>query len=105
MAFMDHIPELEAMDLEGFFQGVTRDQVLATVHKAGQRRLDRFDLLTLLSPTAETCLEEMARTGQALTQQYFGRTILLFAPLYISDYCSNHCTYCGFNANTHSFIN
>lgn len=100
MAFMDHIPELEAMDLEGFFQGVTRDQVLATVHKAGQRRLDRFDLLTLLSPTAETCLEEMARTGQALTQQYFGRTILLFAPLYISDYCSNHCTYCGFNANT-----
>ncbi len=100
MAFMDHIPGLEAMDIQGYFDTVTPDQVMAVIHKAGQRRLNRFDLLNLISPAAESCLEEMAQVSQKLTQQYFGRTILLFAPIYISDYCANLCTYCGFNANT-----
>ena len=39
----------------------------------------------------------MAAKAQQLTVQYFGKTIQLFIPLYISNYCSNECTYCGFN--------
>jgi len=33
-----------------------------------------------------------------LTDYFFGRTILLYIPLYISDYCINGCLYCGFSA-------
>ena len=55
------------------------------------------DFLTLLSEKAAEYLEPMAQKAQQLTVQYFGRTIQLFIPLYISNYCSNECIYCGFN--------
>jgi 2-iminoacetate synthase len=41
--------------------------------------------------------EQLAQEAAQLTRQYFGRAIALYAPLYISNYCSSHCTYCGFN--------
>jgi len=57
-----------------------------------------FDrLLALISPAAEKYLEQMARLAHQLTIQRFGPTIRLYAPLYLSNYCSNSCYYCGFN--------
>lgn len=44
-------------------------------------------------------LENLAQTAQKLTRQYFGNTIKLFTPLYISNYCTNGCTYCSFQRN------
>ncbi len=40
----------------------------------------------------------MARRAHLLTRQRFGNTVSLFAPLYVSNFCSNSCAYCGFNA-------
>ncbi|MBW8000550.1 MAG: 2-iminoacetate synthase ThiH [Planctomycetes bacterium] len=54
-------------------------------------------LLALISPAAESYLEQMAQMSQSLTIQRFGRTMKLYAPLYLSSYCSNSCLYCGFN--------
>jgi 2-iminoacetate synthase len=53
--------------------------------------------LSLLSPAAETFLEELAQRAHQLTEQRFGRVISLFAPLYLSNVCTNCCIYCGFN--------
>ena len=44
-------------------------------------------------------IEGLARQSRQITQQYFGRTISLYAPLYISNYCSSYCTYCGFHSH------
>lgn len=54
-------------------------------------------LKTLISPAAEDYLEDMAQLAHQLTIQRFGRTIRLYAPLYLSNYCVNSCRYCGFN--------
>jgi 2-iminoacetate synthase len=54
-------------------------------------------LLALVSPAAEAYLEPMAELARQLTLQRFGRTIRLYAPLYLSSYCVNRCQYCGFN--------
>ena len=56
------------------------------------------DFLALVSPAAAGLLEPMAQVAQAITARRFGRTISLYAPLYISNHCSNACVYCGFNA-------
>ncbi len=56
------------------------------------------DLWALLSPAAGMRLEEMAQRSHQLTLQRFGRTVLMYAPLYVSNYCTNLCIYCGFNA-------
>jgi 2-iminoacetate synthase len=42
--------------------------------------------------------EELALKSKALTQQYFGRAISLYAPIYLSNFCSSDCTYCGFKS-------
>src|SRR5690606_33947224 len=55
------------------------------------------DFLTLVSPAAEPYLEQMAQLSQQITQQRFGKTIQLYAPLYVSNECQNICTYCGFS--------
>ena len=53
------------------------------------------DLAALISPAAEPMLPEMARRSALLTAQRFGRTTQLYAPIYLSNYCTNRCAYCG----------
>ncbi|NJK92746.1 MAG: 2-iminoacetate synthase ThiH [Blastochloris sp.] len=42
-------------------------------------------------------LESLAGEAASLTRQHFGRTMRLFAPLYVSNECVNICKYCGFS--------
>jgi 2-iminoacetate synthase len=51
----------------------------------------------LLTPRTDAELESMARESAALTRRHFGRTMRLFAPLYLSNECINSCVYCGFS--------
>jgi len=55
------------------------------------------DFLALISPAAQPFLEQMARESRALTQKRFGKTIQMYAPMYLSNECQNICTYCGFS--------
>ena len=55
------------------------------------------DFKALLSPAAEPFLEEMAHLAQKETRKHFGNCVYMFTPLYIANYCENHCVYCGFN--------
>ncbi len=57
-------------------------------------------LLALISPAAQEYIEQMAQLAHELTVQRFGRTIRLYAPLYLSNYCINSCRYCGFNKDS-----
>ena len=57
--------------------------------------LRRFD--ALISPKPDAELETLAQEAHALTLKNFGRTMRLFAPLYLSNECINNCRYCGFS--------
>jgi 2-iminoacetate synthase len=72
----------------------------ALSRKLGYYVLDR--LLLLISPAAENYLEQMAQLAHQVTLRRFGRTVRLYAPLYLSNFCVNDCVYCGFN-RTHDF--
>ena len=52
---------------------------------------------SLLEPKSGAELEAMAHEAEKLTRQNFGRTMRLFAPLYLSNECVNICKYCGFS--------
>jgi 2-iminoacetate synthase len=60
-------------------------------------RFSLADFAALISPAAGEFLETMGRRAHAMTQQRFGKTIRLFAPLYLSNECVNNCSYCGFS--------
>jgi 2-iminoacetate synthase len=57
------------------------------------------DFKAFISPAALPYLEQMAQLSHELTQKRFGKTIQLFAPMYLSNKCNNICTYCGFSMN------
>jgi len=51
----------------------------------------------LLEPADDARLNAMAQQSAAITRRFFGRTMRLFAPLYLSNECINSCAYCGFS--------
>ena len=55
------------------------------------------DFQALISPAAESYLEEMAQKSKSISQQRFGKCMQMYIPLYLSNSCTNHCVYCGFN--------
>lgn len=73
------------------------DVELALSRPAGQLSLEDFK--ALLSPAAQDYLEPLAALSQAATVARFGRTVQMYAPVYLSNVCSNICTYCGFSAD------
>lgn len=60
---------------------------------------DEAVFLTLVRADPARYLERMARRAQTLTRRQFGRTVQLYAPLYLSNYCSGGCAYCGYAAD------
>lgn len=58
--------------------------------------MDLHDFAALLSPAADARLEEIAERAHQLTVRRFGRTVQLYAPLYVSNECLESCTYCSF---------
>lgn len=62
-----------------------------------KQKITLEDFAALISPAALPYLEQMAQKSQVLTKQRFGKTIQLFAPMYLSNECNNICTYCGYS--------
>jgi 2-iminoacetate synthase len=79
--------------------GVANDASGARVARAlATSPLDRTldDFAALLSPAAAARLEELATASRALTIARFGKTMRMYAPLYLSNECLTTCAYCGF---------
>jgi len=81
-------------DISKKIYATTPKQVEQSLAKS-KRNLD--DFLVLISPAAQNYLEEMAQRCHELTKKRFGKTIQMYAPLYLSNECQNICTYCGFS--------
>lgn len=64
-----------------------------------KERCNLEDFKALISPAAEPFLREMASKAEQLTLRRYGRTIQMYVPLYVSNYCANSCVYCGFNCH------
>ena len=71
------------------------------VDRALAEPMDRSleDFAALLSPAAAERLEELAAASRRLTLARFGRTMHMYAPLYLSNECLTTCAYCGFAKN------
>src|SRR3978361_1335841 len=70
-------------------------QVLDSMPLRKSPVLRRFQ--ALISSKSDDELEALAQRAHALTLKNFGRTMRLFAPLYLSNECINNCSYCGFS--------
>jgi len=70
--------------------------VLEKASLAGGLSLEEAAILLSIKDSA--LLNELFRIAGEVKERVFGRRIVLFAPLYLSNYCTNGCTYCGFRS-------
>lgn len=59
--------------------------------------LSHREASVLLHSTSEEILSEMKAIAKEIKTKFYGNRIVLFAPLYLSNYCVNGCVYCPFH--------
>jgi 2-iminoacetate synthase len=74
-------------------------RVRAVLAKARELKgLDATDVATLCGIATPDLAEELFATARQVKEEIYGRRMVLFAPLYISNVCGNDCTYCAFRS-------
>jgi 2-iminoacetate synthase len=95
MGYYDIYLKYKDLPFENIFYNFSPQDIETAIEA---ERQDENQFLALLSPGAENYLEDMAQKAHALTTRHFGKTIQLYTPMYLSNYCENQCAYCGFNS-------
>ena len=67
------------------------------IEKAGEcKGLTHREAAVLLACEDEEMLSRIFRLAEQIKQEFYGNRIVLFAPLYLSNYCMNGCVYCPY---------
>ena len=64
-----------------------------------KQRLSLYDTAVLLNADSPECIEEIKEGARKLKELVYGNRIVLFAPLYVGNKCTNNCQYCGFRVS------
>jgi len=81
-------------------ENVSESEVETILDKAACfQGLTPREAAALLTSTNEAHASRIFEIAGQIKNHIYGERIVLFAPLYISDYCVNGCTYCGFKGN------
>ncbi len=94
---MSFVAEFNSLPLKALVKKSLSTSAAAAREAVGKEKFSLADFAALISPAAGDLLETLCARSQKVTQQRFGKTIRLFAPLYISNECINNCKYCGFS--------
>ncbi|HNW32619.1 MAG TPA: [FeFe] hydrogenase H-cluster radical SAM maturase HydG, partial [Caldisericia bacterium] len=77
----------------------SREAIKETLSKAlDLKGLDYKDIAVLSSISDPDLLGELFGTAKKAKETIYGKRLVLFAPLYISNLCTNECLYCAFRA-------
>ncbi len=99
MDFYHQLTSFPQAELSKRIRSASPDQIDKALNR---NKITLEDFTSLLCPAiSDTQLETLAVKAHRLTRQRFGNTILMYAPLYLSNECHNGCKYCGFNADNH----
>lgn len=90
--------EIRASLLEAQERAKVPEEVRAILKKAGETKgLAHRDAAVLLACTDPAIRAEIRQMAEKIKLDYYGRRIVLFAPLYLSNYCVNSCVYCPYH--------
>ncbi|WP_195265340.1 [FeFe] hydrogenase H-cluster radical SAM maturase HydG [Clostridium sp. 1001275B_160808_H3] len=78
-------------------KGATSKDIKAVLEKAKKRAgLSYEDIAVLLQVEDKEDLKEIYKLAGEIKDSIYGKRVVIFAPLYVSDYCVNNCVYCGY---------
>jgi 2-iminoacetate synthase len=78
-------------------EGASSAEALAIVQKAREAKgLTPEETAILLQTSDENTLQDLFLAAREVKEKIYGKRLVFFAPLYISNYCTNSCVYCGY---------
>ena len=78
----------------------TPERVREVISKSlNKNRLTLEETAVLINTTDPILIEEIKQGARELKKRVYGNRIVLFAPLYVGNRCTNNCQYCGFRAS------
>jgi 2-iminoacetate synthase len=101
-------PFIDTDELWGYINSAanpTMAQVEKVIHHAlSKNRLTLEETAILINAETPEMIEMIKQGARNLKEQVYGKRIVLFAPLYVGNYCSNNCRYCGFKASNKNAV-
>jgi len=78
-------------------KNATKEEIRSVLNKAKDKRgLSHKDIAILLQAEDEKELKEIYKIANDIKNEIYGNRVVIFAPLYLNDYCVNDCVYCGY---------
>lgn len=75
-----------------------RELIASIIEKArSYKGISHREAAILLECDIEELNEEMYKLAKEIKQKFYGNRIVMFAPLYLSNYCVNGCVYCPYH--------
>ncbi len=94
--FIVHSEIIDSMDF-GKRKAKDKEYVRNIINKAKNwKGLTHREAAVLLNIDDKSILQEMFNTARYIKETIYGKRIVMFAPLYVSNYCVNDCEYCGY---------
>lgn len=75
----------------------TTEEINEILEKARYReKLSHIEIAKLMNATDQSQINEIYTSAGKLKDEIYGQRVVMFAPLYISNFCVNNCKYCGY---------
>ncbi|MDF2523021.1 MAG: thiH protein, partial [Clostridiales bacterium] len=81
-------------------KSASKEEIQKVLEKAMKKEgISHRDIAVLLQVEDEMQIKQMYSIAESIKKSIYGNRIVVFAPLYVSDYCVNNCVYCGYRRN------
>lgn len=100
--FINHQEILDTLEYSDAHKN-DRELILRILEKAKKKKgLSHRDASVLLMCEDEELNQQIYSLAEQIKKDFYGNRIVIFAPLYLSNYCVNQCVYCPYHLkNTH----
>lgn len=96
----DFIKEDEINQLLQDTQHASKEELEDIIAKAEKALgLTPVEAAKLLNTEDKEIIDKMFQAAYKIKQKIYGKRVVIFAPLYVSNYCVNACQYCGYGCN------
>jgi len=96
------MPFIDPAEIWAYLNSVhpSKEKIQEIIAKSlSKQRLNLEEVACLINADSPELIQEIKEGARTLKRTIYGNRIVLFAPLYIGNKCSNDCTYCGFRSS------
>lgn len=101
----DFIKETEIQEILENTKNTSEEDLIAIIEKAEKALgLTPIEVAKLLNAESKAVTDRIFKAAHTIKEKIYGKRVVIFAPLYVSNYCVNACAYCGYGCNNKEMV-